>query len=378
MEIRLYLQILKRGWWIIALTMLAALNTALLVSYLTPPVYRAASRFIVSPNAAAYANSSDVNSSMDTLDRRSIINTYKELLASPSVYGTHPVIQKIPMVEFQKEYSVKAVVIPDTNILQLTVDGADPIAVTNIAKAIETQSISYINKMYPVYNFAILDSATVPTEPVLPQPVQNVGLALLIGLFFGIGLAFLRDQFQNTLDSLRFRSVIDHTTTAFTRSHFEKSLVDEISNNPEGVLSFGIINFSGLDEVIDVLPQAIAQRILRQITQTLKDELRSHDIVGRWGKNQLSILLPSTPGNAAENTLKRIQKLLAAPINLEEINNMVIHPDPCIGISEKNQGETNSTTLIQQAEKAMSKAQTVENASVVLFAKMESAGSPVD
>jgi len=309
---------------------------------------------------------------MDTLDRRSIINTYKELLASPSVYGTHPDIQKIPTAEFQKAFSIKAVVIPDTNILQLTVDGADPIAVSKVAKAIETQSVSYINKLYPVYNFAIMDSATVPTEPVFPQPVQNAGLALLIGLFFGIGLAFLRDQLQNTLDSLRFRSAFDHTTTAYTRPYFEKSFNQEITRNPESMLAFGIIQFSGLDEVIDVLPQVLVQRILRQITQTLKDELRSHDLVGRWDKTQLSVLLPSTAGAAAENTLKRIQKLLAAPISLAEINNMIIHPDPCIGISEKDPAETDSSAIIQQAEKALSKAMLADNASVVLFDHIES------
>lgn len=372
MEIRLYMQILKRGWWIIVLSILAAFNTALLVSFITPSVYRATSRFIVSPNVAVFTNSSDVNSSMDTLDRRSIINTYKELLASPSVYGSHPDIQEIPTATFQKEFTIKAVVIPDTNILQLTVDGGDPTAVTKIANAIEEQSTSYINKMYPVYNFTILDSAVVPTEPILPKPVQNASLALLIGLFLGIGLAFLQDQLQNTLESLRFRSSIDHTTSAYTRAYFEKCLIQEISKNPEGVLSVGIINLIGVDEVIDILPQAVVQRVMRQITQTLKGELRSHDIVGRWDKTKLVILLPNTPGIAANNTLIRIQKLLAVPISLDGVNDMVIYPGPCIGISEKGPEETISAEIIQHAEEAMANAILLENSSVILYEKMES------
>lgn len=371
MEIRLYVQILKRGWWIIVLSVLAAFNTALLVSYLSPSVYEATSRFIVSPNVSVFSNSSDVNSSMDTLDRRSIINTYKELLASPSVYGSHPLIAAIPAADFQKSFTIKAVVIPDTNILQLTVDGYDAEAVTSVAKAIEEKSTEYINKLYPVYNFTILDSASVPTEPILPKPIQNASLALVIGLFLGVGLAFLQDQLQNTIDSLRVRSSIDQTTSAYNRSFFEKSIVQEISRNPTGILSLGIISFTGLDEVIDILPQSMIQKVMRQVSLTLKEELRSHDIVGRWDKTRLAVLLPTTPGTAARNTLIRIQKLLSTPISLDGVNEMVIYPGPCIGISEKGPEETLSAEIIGHAEAALANAVVLENSSVILYEDLD-------
>lgn len=373
MELRMYMQILKRGWWIIVLSVLAAFNTALLVSYLSPSVYQATSRFIVSPNVSVFSNSSDVNSSMDTLDRRSIINTYKELLASPSVYGTHPIIAAIPSAEFTKNFTIKAVVIPDTNILQLTVDGNDAEAVASIARAIEEQSTLYINKLYPVYNFTILDSATVPIEPILPKPIQNASLALVFGLFLGVGLAFLQDQLQNTIDALRARSSIDPATTLFNRAYFEKSLVQEISKNPTGILSLGIITFTGLDEVADILPQSMVQKVMRQVSLTLKEELRSHDFVGRWDKTRLAVLLPSTPATAARNTLNRIQKLLSAPISLDGVNDMVIYPGPCIGISEKGPDETISAEIIQHAEEALANAVVAGSSSVILFEAMDAA-----
>src|SRR5689334_22904803 len=95
MEINIYLRTIQRGWWIIVLVMLMAMNVSLLISYLTTPVYETSSRFVVSPNAAVYQNTWDIVNSMDTLDRRSIIDTYKELLASPAVYGVNPEIQKM-------------------------------------------------------------------------------------------------------------------------------------------------------------------------------------------------------------------------------------------------------------------------------------------
>jgi diguanylate cyclase (GGDEF)-like protein len=376
MEIRLYLQILKRGWWIIAITVLAALNTSLLVSYLTKPTYQSVSRFIVSPNASVYQYSSDVTSSMDTLDRRSIINTYKELLVSNAVYGSHPDIAKIPPEELLKKYKITAVVIPDTNILQLTVDGVDPLIITDISKAIGTQAIDYINKLYPVYNFALLDPPVIPTEPIRPKPVQNAGFGLIIGAIFGIGLALLRDQLQNTLDFLRLRSAFDNVTTAYTRQYFERLLIKEISNKPDSMLTFGLINFRGLEEVYDVLPQAMAHRVLRDVTLVLKEELRTGDVVGKWDKTQLSLFMPSTPGSAAENAFKRIQQLLATPISMDGLDEMVIHPDPCIGITEKSAGETDIDLIVETAEEAMLKASMTTKASIIYLRSKISASTP--
>ncbi|NMB58144.1 MAG: diguanylate cyclase [Chloroflexi bacterium] len=369
METRLYLQILKRGWWIIAMTVLAALNTSLLISYLTKPVYEAKSRFVVSPNAGAYQTSYDITSSMDTLDRRSIINTYKELLVSSTVYNNHPDIVKIPAEEFSKEYTISAVVIPDTNILELTVDGSDPQKITTIAKAIGESALTYINKLYPVYNFAILVPPSVPTNPIRPKPIQNAGFALIIGIILGAGLALLRDQLQNSLDALRARSAIDNVTTAYTRNYFERLLNQQVINKPDEVLSLGLINFRGLEEVADVLPPSIFNKVLRQEAQTLIEELRSNDVVGKWDKTQLSVLLPSTPGTAAENTMKRIQNLLARPISLDGISDTVLHPDPRIGIIEKKPGESDGEALIEYAENAMLKASVMNGASVMLVRK---------
>jgi capsular polysaccharide biosynthesis protein len=224
MEINIYLRALQRGWWIIVLVMLAAMNFSLLISYLTPPVYETSSRFVVSPNAAVYSNSWDIVSSLDTLDRRSIINTYKELLASPSVYGTNPEIQKMNPEELTSQYQIVAVVVPDTNILKLNVEGPDPNTVVLIAQAIGHEALDYINKLYPVYNFSVLDQPEIPTEPIRPEPVKNAGLALVVGAILGTGLAFSREQLQYSFERLRERSVIDPVSSAYNRTFFERPL----------------------------------------------------------------------------------------------------------------------------------------------------------
>lgn len=352
MEINLYLRMLQRGWGIITVVVLAAVNLSFLVSYFTPPVYEASSRFVVSPNADVYSNTWDIVDSLDTLDRRSIINTYKELLASPSVFGGGLVDQDLNSALLNGEYEVSVVVVPDTNILKLTILGPDPEMVVAIASAIGDESLGYINRLYPVYIFSILDFPEMPTKPIRPEPVRNAGLAVLIGLVLGVGLAFSREQMQFAFDRIKERSIVDSVTSAFTRSHFERRIREMVIQNPDTQLSLGIINFRGIDEGYDVFPQAVVDRVLQRVSRTLKNELRGRDIVGRWDRAKLAVLLPSAPSSATESTFKRIQKYLAEPIRLNESGDIVVHPDPCVGVVLRDQFETDEK-LIKRAETAM-------------------------
>lgn len=376
MEINLYLRTLQRGWWIILLTVLIATNVSLITSYFTPPVYQTSARFIVAPNAGSFSSSWDVVSSLDTLDRRSIINTYRELLASSSVYRQNPQIQKIAP-EVLASYDISVTVVPDTNILQLTVEGVDPNLTVELADAIGTQAVDYINKLYPVYIFSILDQPELPIAPIRPQPIQNAGLAFFFGAIIGLVLAFSKEQLQTSIEKLRERSIVDVPSSAYTRAYFERRLLEEIAQRPEHSLSLGMINFRGLADVADILPQQIMDRIINTVTQTLKSELRGRDVVGRWGDMQLAVLLPSTPISAVEATFKRIQLYLAETISVDTSGDMIVKPDPCIGVVGRNQLETGEE-LIARGVNAMEKASALDEASVVvlstpfIFAKPDS------
>jgi len=355
MEINIYLRTIQRGWWIIVLVMLVAINTSLFISYLTQPMYETSSRFVVSPNAAVYTNTWDIVNSMDTLDRRSIINTYKELMASPAIYGTNPEIQKLGPETVADQYTITVVVVPETNILKLTVDGPDPNVAVQIAEAIGSQSLDYINKLYPVYNFSILDKPEMPIKPIRPETAKNAGLALLVGAVLGVGLAFSREQLQFSFERLRERSLVDTVTSALTRAHFEKRLREEVLQNPDAKLTLGLINFRGIEESLDILPPVMVDRAMRKVTETLKSELRGRDIVGRWNRSQLSILLASAPSSAIESTFKRIQQYLEVPIQLNETGDIIIRPDPCIGVVSRNPFEAGDVAM-ERANTAMEQA----------------------
>ncbi len=52
-----------------------------------------------------------------------------------------------------------------------------------------------------ILNMQIIDNARVPVSPDKPKIIRNLLLAIVLGLFGGIGLAFLQEYFDNTIKS---------------------------------------------------------------------------------------------------------------------------------------------------------------------------------
>jgi capsular polysaccharide biosynthesis protein len=351
MEMRFYLRIIRRGWWLILIAALMAVNFSLIYSYyLTKPTYEAVARFIVSPNMQSI-ESRDLVSSLEALDKRSIISTYAEVLNSHEIIsGTLKVLDVDP-TKFTA-YTTFVTVLPDANIIRFSVQGPDPQATAIYANAIGQNAIDFIRNLYVIYNIEFLDQALVPVEPIAPKPLQNAGLALLMGLVVGVGLAVFRDQLSSTLDRLGERNKIDYESLAYSRPYFERMIRQEMSSQPDNVLTFGIIHLNGIQDFYDSLPQAYVSKLMRHVAETLNYHLRGTDIVGRWSNLEFGILLPSTDGPSAEGRILRIREVLDRPFSLEAEGETDILLDPRIGLADRQGGES-LTSLIEQAEKAL-------------------------
>src|SRR3990172_1802652 len=126
MEMRFYLRIIRRGWWLILIAALVAVNLSLVYSYyIARPTYEAVARFIVSPNIQNI-ESRDLVNSLEALDKRSIISTYAEVLNSHEIInGTLNALGADP-AQFEQEYNTFVTVLPDANIIRFSAQGPDP------------------------------------------------------------------------------------------------------------------------------------------------------------------------------------------------------------------------------------------------------------
>ncbi|CAG0959674.1 hypothetical protein ANRL3_00793 [Anaerolineae bacterium] len=362
MELKHYLRMLQAGWWIIALTVLAAISFSLAGSYLATPIYRARARLVVKPNVTVIGTGNLVDS-LNTLDKRSIASTYAEVLTSNRIQSEAATALHIEPTVLQN-YPRTATLLPDSNILEVSVSGPDPNIAAQLANGIGQRGIVYIQGFYQVFTVDFLDPAIADNIPVSPQPIRDVSIAIGLGLVVGAALALVREQLRLPLEALRQRSMYDSTSSALSHHYFMRRLEEELARKRGGVLSIGLVQLEGLDGLSDTLPPMVFQGLLRRVTHSLQTELRGRDSVGRWSEITFSLLLPATQSTATVRTLERIQQVLSNPIPLDEHSNEEVRLDPYIGATTST-GNEPIKIIIERAQVALERAEQSGNAPVV-------------
>lgn len=195
MELRNLLRTLMGGWWIVTISALAAVTIALASVLISTPVYQVTARLIVGPDKTLVPSQNLVDT-LGTLDKRSIVDTYAEVLNSEHIYDD--ALQTLHLrPEDLKGYTRSAVVLQNANILELTVIGPDPQTAALLDNTLSQRGIAYIKGLYQPYDLSLLDPAVPSPTPYSPQPIRDIGLALVLGLAVGSVLALLSDQLQN-------------------------------------------------------------------------------------------------------------------------------------------------------------------------------------
>lgn len=349
MELKLYLQMLRRGWWVILLTTLVALITSLLISFLILPQYEAVARFILSPSTTLLSGPNTVLDSLNTLDRTSVMATYAEVMNSDRIYNDAIAGLQLKPEIAAKEYTYQTTVLPNSSVLELRVKGSSPKMAADIANSIGYQTIVFTQRINQVINIDFLDIAVAPVVPIRPQPLRDASLAMVLGLVGGVVLAILRDQLLFSLDAFRQRFYLDDVTGVYKKQHFSRLLEEELAKNPEDILCIGILELNGLRDLIETFPTIALQRILQIVTESLRNGLRGNDIIGRWNEFSFVVMLPNTTGMAAKRIFDRIFQALSEPIYLDQFD-IVMNLDSHIGSAEYG----NHITMQELFEKASS------------------------
>jgi capsular polysaccharide biosynthesis protein len=84
------------------------------------------------------------------------------------------------------------VVLPDSNVLLLQVQGLSPDLAADLTNAIGTAGLEYISGMQEVYELRRLDPAVANSEPISPDRLTDTLLAATIGLLGGLAFVILR------------------------------------------------------------------------------------------------------------------------------------------------------------------------------------------
>lgn len=190
MEIKFLLRLLLKKWWIVLATMFITVGSTIVFTLIQNPKYSATVTYVVSPspdllNAASFVSGLSVLGGQST-----ITNTYASIATSESVRENAVKALKLNQLQ-NSTLSVSSRVRSGTNMIEITVEGNDPLTVQAFANRIGESTEAYVNTLYEVYDMKVLDGAKPPEKPIWPNMFLNIVVAIVLSFALGVSLAFL-------------------------------------------------------------------------------------------------------------------------------------------------------------------------------------------
>ncbi|MGB9738055.1 MAG: lipopolysaccharide biosynthesis protein [Chloroflexus aggregans] len=196
MEIRDYVNVLRKRWWVIALTAIAAIAGAYMISKLLPQTFRTQAVYL------ALANQAD--NGLNIVLRNSM-NSYRELVMQPSVLDQ--ISQQIGL-DISGEQLMEDVNIqprPDEQKIVIEVDLPRLDQSQALADAVGERIVAEVNRI----NATLEGTARINVTRIQParlveiRPNTRINMlaGAILGLVVGLVLAFVLEYLDDTLKS---------------------------------------------------------------------------------------------------------------------------------------------------------------------------------
>jgi capsular polysaccharide biosynthesis protein len=190
MELITFLRILLKRWWVFAIIFPVTVISTAVFTYKQTPVYSATATFVVSPSKEILTGATFLSGLSVLGGQSTIANTYALVATSHTI--RQEASETLGLTPIQtKDLSIASRLRTSTNVLEISVEGTDPILSLAFANQVGESTMNYVDKLYEVYDIKILDAAQLSDGPVRPNKLLNLTLGVLFGLVLGAGFAFL-------------------------------------------------------------------------------------------------------------------------------------------------------------------------------------------
>jgi diguanylate cyclase (GGDEF)-like protein len=157
---------------------------------------------------------------------------------------------------------------------------------------------------------------------------------------------------QDALAAANILVITDSLTQAFNRRHMETLVHDEVERAQRYHQSTALIilDIDHFKAVNDNYGHPMGDKVLRQVSDILGENLRQSDVLGRWGGEEFLILLPQINVVAATNVAEKLrQAIFTAEFGLKEPLSI------SLGVADLQRGES-AGDWIKRADQALYKA----------------------
>ena len=170
---------LRLRWGIvIAVTLLTAVG-AWLIASMQPNRYRASAIAAITPVAE---DSADQIRGVQALNQSTFVATVAALASTPSVSGQ-------AIAGSGKAYTIRAVVLPSTNLLRIEVDGNDAERTAAIANRVPPILATETRRIFRIYGVTAVSPAA-RGELIFPRKERAAAAGVIIGILLGAMIAW--------------------------------------------------------------------------------------------------------------------------------------------------------------------------------------------
>jgi len=184
-DLREYLQVLlKWKWLILAVVIIAVATSAVLSWYILPSVYEAKTAILVAAGdqKTTVTTSQDLQELVDSVSRlpQMTINTYVSQVKNPELLNQVITTLKLDPNVYRASAlaaMISAKAIPDTNLIEISVQNTDPVLAANLANAVREQflqQISDTNQKKLANSVALLEKEAQTTKAELEAVTKKL------------------------------------------------------------------------------------------------------------------------------------------------------------------------------------------------------------
>lgn len=148
-------------------------------------------------------------------------------------------------------------------------------------------------------------------------------------------------------------TIIDTLTGVYCRRYFLERFSEELKRSKKNklCLTFLMIDIDNFKQFNDRYGHLVGDAILRQVSKTILQAVRQIDFIGRYGGEEISVVLAETNNQQANFAAERIRQAVAAQVIKaydEELKVTV-----SIGVSTFPDNALNMQKLIEMADQAL-------------------------
>ncbi|MDT0202655.1 polysaccharide biosynthesis tyrosine autokinase [Nocardioides sp. AE5] len=203
MELKDYLRILRRRWFTIVLLLVLTVGAAAALTLSATPQYASTARLFVSTSPADTSQAYQGN-----LFATQRVSSYADIVKGRQLADRVAGAMDQGFEGSDLVGKVKAVVVPETVILELTATDPNADTARDIAQTYADELSQMVAELEtpegsdtPLIKASIVDDARANYTAVSPNIPRNLGLAVVLGLLLGVGIAVVRELLDTSISS---------------------------------------------------------------------------------------------------------------------------------------------------------------------------------